>query len=51
MGDEKMQMIFKQGRVEIWAIDGEFYVYGWTRDPYVCPSLDMARAVAANALA
>lgn len=34
--------------VEIWEADGEFYVYGVLSDPRVCPSEDMARAVAAG---
>ena len=44
-----MQMIEKRGRVEIWQVDGEFYVYGVTRDPRVVPFLEMARAIAAGA--
>jgi len=43
-----MRCIYKNGAIEIWEVDGEFYVYGVTRDPYVCPSLAMAHAVAAN---
>jgi hypothetical protein len=42
-----MRMIYKSGRVEIWEVDGEFYVYGITSDPRVCPSIGMAREVAA----
>jgi hypothetical protein len=48
-----MRMIFKNGPVEIWQVREsygfDYYVYGVTSDPYVCPSLDMARAVAAGA--
>jgi hypothetical protein len=40
-------LIEKYGNIEIWEVDGEFYVYGVTRDPRVCPSLGMAREVAA----
>jgi hypothetical protein len=44
------RLVHKHGTVEIWAVDGEFYVYGVLRDPRVCPSLGMAMAVAASAL-
>lgn len=54
-GDGQMQMVFKSGAVEIWQVrEGhgfDYYVYGLTSDPRVCPSLEMARAVAAAALA
>jgi hypothetical protein len=43
-----MKLIHRHGRVEIWEIDGEFYVYGITTDPRVCPSIGMAYEVAAN---
>ena len=46
----EMELIFKRGAVEIWSVDGEFYVYGVTRDPRVCQSLGMAREFAAAAL-
>ena len=38
--------------VEIWLMDGEYYVYGVYRsgDPRVCPSESMARDVAAGAV-
>lgn len=42
-------LIEKHGNVEIWLAGGEYYVYGVTRDPRVCPSLGMAREVAASA--
>lgn len=46
-----MKLVFKNGAVEIWAITEangiDYYVYGVTRDPIVCPSLGMARAKAA----
>lgn len=44
-------LIAKFGKVEIWEMDGEFYVYGVTMggDPRVCPSLGMAYEVAAGA--
>ena len=45
-----MELIFKRGAVEIWSVDGEFYVYGITSDPRVCQSLGMAREIAAAAL-
>ena len=46
------KLIHKQGKIEIWQIDGEFYVYGVTvsGDPRVCPSLGMAREIAAAGL-
>jgi len=46
-----MELIERIGRIEIWAVDGEFYVYGVTQsgDPRVCPSLGMAREIAAAA--
>ena len=48
-----MNLIFKIGSVEIWEVreahGSDFYVYGVTADPIVCPSLDMAREVAAKA--
>ena len=41
----------KNGAVEIWAVTEaygtDYYVYGVTRDPIVCPSLGMAREKAA----
>ena len=47
-----MQLVFKNGAIEIWAVTEaygvDYYVYGVTRDPMVCPSLDMARAKAAR---
>lgn len=46
-----MQLIFKRGAVEIWAVTEsygvDYYVYGVTRGPIVCPSLGMAREKAA----
>lgn len=46
-----MELIEKRGRIEIWRVDNEYYVYGVTLggDPRVCPSLGMAREVAASA--
>lgn len=46
-----MKLIEKRGKIEIWLVDGEYYVYGVTLsgDPRVCPSLGMAREVAASA--
>lgn len=47
-----MQLIFKQGQIEIWAVSEawgmDYWVYGVSRDPRVCPSLGMAREVAAR---
>jgi hypothetical protein len=42
-----MKLIEQRGKVSIWEVDGEFYVYGVLSDPIVCPSLGMARARAA----
>lgn len=44
-------LIEKHGKIEIWLLDGEYYVYGVTisGDPRVCPSLGMAYEVAASA--
>jgi hypothetical protein len=48
-----MTLIEKHGNIEIWCDNAadEFYVYGVTRsgDPCVCPSIGMAREVAAGA--
>lgn len=49
-----MALISKNGSVEIWQVSeswgDDFYVYGITNsgDPVVCPSLGMAREVAAR---
>lgn len=45
-----MKLIEKYGNIEIWLVDVEYYVYGVTLsgDPRVCPSLGMAREVAAS---
>jgi hypothetical protein len=37
------------GGVECWLINGEYYVYGVTRDPRVAHSESAARAIAASA--
>lgn len=46
-----MELLFKNGSVEIWAVTEahgvDFYVYGISRDPIVCPSIGMAREKAA----
>jgi hypothetical protein len=45
-----MRLIEKRGRIEIWLSRyGEFFVYGVTAsgDPRICPSLGMAREIAA----
>jgi hypothetical protein len=47
-----MRLIQKIGQIEIWEVSEahglDFYVYGITRDPIVCPSIGMAREVAAS---
>jgi hypothetical protein len=47
-----MTLIYKVGYVEIWAVREthgvDYYVYGVTRDPRVCPSLAMAYEVASQ---
>lgn len=45
-----MRLVFNYGNgVECWEIDGEFYVYGVTRDPRVVHSEGAARSIAAGA--
>jgi hypothetical protein len=50
-----MTRIYKLGRVEIWEVNErwgtDYWVYGYyaSGDAKVCPSLDMARAVASCA--
>lgn len=36
--------------IEVWIVGGEFFVYGLTADPRICPSEGMAREVAGGAL-
>lgn len=47
-----MKLLFKHGQIEIWEVveahGSDFYVYGGRRDPVVCPSIGMAREVAAG---
>jgi hypothetical protein len=45
-----MTLIMKHGRIEIWRVGDEFFVYGVTQggDPVVCPSIGMAHEVAAR---
>lgn len=49
-----MELIFKNGNIEIWAVTEsygvDYYVYGVmaSGDPRVCPSLGMAYEVAAR---
>lgn len=43
------KLIHKTDSAEIWEMDGEYYVYGITGDPRVCPSIGMAMEVAAGA--
>ena len=46
-------LVFKNGPVEIWAVAEawgvDYWVYGFTADPRVCPSIGMAYEVAAAA--
>lgn len=46
------RLIEKTGQIEIWEVTEayglDFYVYGVRSDPVVCPSLGMAREVAAS---
>lgn len=42
------RLIFDTGTAMCWLIDGEYYVYGLTGDPRVCPSLGMAHEIAAG---
>lgn len=48
-----MQLVFKKGRIEIWAVresyGTDYYVYGVyaSGDPRICPSLGMAMECAA----
>ncbi len=49
-----MRLIFKNGPIEIWEVSepygSDFYVYGvLASGPRVCPSIGMAREVAAGA--
>ena len=48
-----MKLVTKYGKIEIWAVTEshgiDYYVYGVRRDAVVCPSIGMARAVAASA--
>lgn len=45
-----MRLIDKHDGIEIWQVGDEFFVYGVTRggDPIICPSLGMAREIAAG---
>jgi len=47
-----MTLVYKFGSVEIWQIQEnygfDFYVYGVSSSPYVVPSFDMAKAIAAK---
>lgn len=53
-GEREMttRLIEKHGQIEIWEVSEayglDFYVYGVRSDPVVCPSLGMAREVAAS---
>lgn len=44
-----MRLVFDHaGAVECWEIDGEFYVYAGDKLLRVCPSIGMAREIAAG---
>lgn len=45
-----MNMIYKQGQIEIWHCGNEWLVFGVTvgGDPIACPSIGMAYEVAAR---
>lgn len=45
------KLIARIGNAEIWLCGNEYFVYGVTAsgDPRVCPSEDMARAIAQSA--
>lgn len=47
-----MTLIYRHDGIEIWEVaephGSDFYVYGVTSDPIVCPSFGMAREVAAR---
>ncbi|MCK1409526.1 hypothetical protein [Bradyrhizobium sp. 76] len=45
-----MRLIFQRGKIEIWEVGSEFFVYGITKsgDPISCPSIGMAYEVAAR---
>lgn len=46
-----MRLVFRySATVACWEIDGEFYVYGVTRDPRVAHSEGAARSIAAAAI-
>jgi hypothetical protein len=50
-----MKKIYEKGKVAIWEVrelhGTDYYVYGYynSGDPYVCPSLGMAKEIAASA--
>lgn len=43
-----MQPIFTHGNIACYDVDGEFYVYAGQKLVRVCPSIGMAREVAAG---
>lgn len=43
------KLIFQNGSVTCWEMGDEFYVYAGVRLVRVCPSIGMAREVAAGA--
>lgn len=44
-----MKLIEKRGTVEIWLIDGEYYIYGVLSGPRIAHSIGAARSIAAAA--
>lgn len=43
-----MRQVYSEGSIAIWRVDGEFYVYRGEKLIRVCPSIGMAREVAAG---
>ena len=45
-----MELVAKNGKIEIWSVKErwgtDYWVYGVTADPKVCPSIGMAREIA-----
>lgn len=40
-----MKLMFKTNKIEIWFMDGEYWVYGIMNDPRVVPSFEMAKSL------
>jgi len=43
-----MEKLFSYRHISIWLVDGEYYVYSRETLKRVCPSIGMAREVAAG---